>query len=44
MFCARVWKPTVNNELLSRIGKALEERTLVKDLAMTTDLECKSIY
>lgn len=44
MFCARVWKPTVGNELLSRIGKALEERTLVKDLAMTTDLESKSIY
>jgi len=39
-----VWKPTVNNELLSRIGKALEDRTLIKDLAMTTDLESKSIY
>jgi hypothetical protein len=34
----------VNTELLSRIGKALEERTLVKDLTMTTDLESKSIY
>jgi len=42
MFCARVWKPRVSNDLLSRIGKALEERTLVKDIAMTTDLE--SIY
>jgi len=39
MFCAKVWKPTVNNEMLSRIGKALEERTLVKDLAMKTDHE-----
>jgi len=44
MFCARVWKPTVNTELLSRIGKALEESTSVKDLAMPTDLESKSIY
>jgi hypothetical protein len=34
----------VNTELPSRIGKALEERALVKDLAMTTDLESKSIH
>jgi hypothetical protein len=34
----------VNPEILSRIGKALEEKTLVKDLTMTTDLESKSIY
>jgi hypothetical protein len=44
MFCARVWKPTVNNELLSRIGKALEYITLLIDLAMTKGLESKSIY
>jgi hypothetical protein len=43
MFCARVWK-TVNTELLSRIGKALEDRTLVKDLAKTKGLESQSIY
>jgi hypothetical protein len=34
----------VNTELLSTIGKALEDRTLVKDQATTKGLESQYIY